>query len=68
MNQWDLSVAKRWRITEGVVLRFQTQFLNAFNHVTFNAPNLSSTNTAFGTVTSEASMPRTIRWGLRVEF
>jgi hypothetical protein len=68
MNQWDISVAKQWRITEAVRFRFQTQFLNAFNHVTFNAPTLTSTNTAFGTVTSEASMPRTIRWGLRIEY
>jgi hypothetical protein len=68
MNQWDLSVAKQWRITEALRLRFQTQFLNAFNHVTFSAPNLNPTNSAFGTVTSEVSMPRTIRWGLRLEF
>ncbi|MCL4852988.1 MAG: hypothetical protein KJZ78_16640, partial [Bryobacteraceae bacterium] len=68
MNQWDISVAKTWRLTESVQLRFQTQFINAFNHVTFSAPNLTSTNTAFGTVTSEASMPRTIRWGLRIEY
>jgi hypothetical protein len=68
MNQWDISVAKQWRITESVRFRFQSQFLNAFNHVTFNAPNLTSTSTAFGTITSEASMPRTIRWGVRIEY
>jgi hypothetical protein len=68
INQWDLSIAKQWTIREPLTLRFQTQFLNAFNHVTFNAPNLNPTNTAFGTVTSEATLPRTIRWGLRLEF
>jgi len=62
INNWDLSVAKQWKLAERFTLRFQTQFLNAFNHVTFNAPNLTSTNTAFGTVTSESSLPRTIRW------
>ena len=68
MNQWDISVAKTWKLRERLALRFQTQFLNAFNHVTFDLPNLNSTSTAFGTLTSEASVPRTIRWGLRVEF
>jgi hypothetical protein len=68
MNQWDLSAAKRWMLTERATLRFQAQFLNAFNHVTFEAPNLNRTNTAFGTVTGEASLPRTIRWGLRLEY
>ena len=66
INNWDLSVAKQWKLAERFTLRFQTQFLNTFNHVTFNAPNLTSTNTAFGTVTSESSLPRTIRWGLRI--
>ncbi len=68
LNQWDISVAKKWRIVENVLLRFQTQLINAFNHVTFSAPNLNATNTAFGTVTSQASLPRTIRWGLRIEY
>jgi len=68
MNQWDVSVAKTWKLHERLSLRFQTQFLNAFNHVTFDLPTLNPTSTAFGTLTSEASVPRTIRWGLRVEF
>jgi hypothetical protein len=68
INTWDLSVAKQWKLRERLALRFQTQFINAFNHVTFDAPNLTSTSTAFGTVTSEASLPRTIRWGLRLEY
>jgi hypothetical protein len=68
INQWDLSLSKQWKLRERLALRFQTQFINALNHVTFDAPNLSSTSTAFGTVTSEASLPRTIRWGLRIEY
>ncbi|MEK7405010.1 MAG: carboxypeptidase-like regulatory domain-containing protein [Acidobacteriota bacterium] len=68
IDQWDLSVSKQWKLREPLALRFQVQFLNALNHVTFDSPNLSLTSTAFGTVTGEASLPRTIRWGLRLEF
>ncbi len=68
INQWDLSLSKQWKLREPLALRFQVQFLNALNHVTFDSPNLTSTSTAFGTVTGEASLPRTIRWGLRLDF
>ncbi|MFB3829901.1 MAG: hypothetical protein ACE15B_24240 [Bryobacteraceae bacterium] len=43
--------AKQWKLTEYLTLRYQTQFLNALNHVCFAGPNLSSTSTSFGRVT-----------------
>ena len=59
-------MAKQWKLVEQSTLRFHTQFLNAFNHVTFSAPNLTSTNTAFGTITSE-SASENHPLGLRIE-
>ena len=40
-NLWDLSMRKRFGITEGIKLLFQADFFNAFNHTNLNSPNTS---------------------------
>ena len=66
---FDLSVAKRTLVTERVAFVFSSDFLNAFNHVVFNDPNLSMQDPAsFGVVSSQANNPRAIQFGLRLEF
>ena len=42
MNNWDFSISKRNDITERVYLQFTAEFFNAFNHVRFGTPNISS--------------------------
>ena len=39
---------------------------NMTNHVTFGAPNITPTNAAFGTITTQANSPRIVQLGARL--
>jgi hypothetical protein len=64
----DASIIKNNRITERVHAQLRGDFFNALNHPQFAAPNLSPTSSAFGTITSQANLPRTVQVGLRLLF
>jgi hypothetical protein len=64
----DMSLIKNNRITDKVQAQLRGDFFNALNHPSFSAPNLAPTSAAFGTITSQANLPRTIQLGLRVSF
>jgi len=65
----DMSIGKRTAVTEQVKVVFTFDFLNIFNLVQFNNPNLNLTApTNFGVFTSQGNTPRAIQFGLRVEF
>jgi len=51
-----------------VQLQFRAEFINAWNHTQFAAPNTSPSSTAFGMVTAETQWPRTIQFGLKLLF
>jgi len=75
---FDFSVAKRTRVTERVSVRFDAQFVNAFNHPQFgigdssffqSAPGMDvSTPGAFGVPSNQFNTPRYIQMGLRFDF
>lgn len=67
-SNWDLSIFKNTRITEGTNLQFRTEMFNALNHVNLNNPatNVSNRST-FGTITGAASA-RIIQLGLKLVF
>jgi hypothetical protein len=62
----DLSLHKDLQLTERFKLQFRTDFLNAFNHVQLNAPNMSLGST-MGQVTS-AQTPRNIQFALKLYY
>ena len=62
----DLSVHKNFPITERFRLQFRTDFINAFNHVQLNAPNMSLGAT-MGQITS-AQPPRNIQLALKLYY
>jgi hypothetical protein len=64
---WDLSLRKRFRITEGTGLQFQADFFNAFNMTNLNNPNVTVTDQAFGTI-GGAAPSRNIQLGLKLTF
>jgi hypothetical protein len=68
INSLDMSVIKANRITERLHAQLRADFFNVLNHPNFSAPNLSPTSSAFGTITSQANLPRTIQLGLRLAF
>jgi hypothetical protein len=66
VNNLDFSLIKNNPIREGVNLQFRCEFFNSANHATFNAPTLAPTNTAFGTITSQANLARSVQMALRL--
>jgi hypothetical protein len=62
----DASVHKDFLITERFRLQFRTDFINAFNHVQYNAPNTSIGST-MGQITS-AQPPRNIQLALKIYY
>jgi len=73
-NNWDISLGKNTKLKENLDLQFRAEFLNAFNHPSFNpGGGTASINTylsagpAFGSVIA-ARDPRLIQFGLKLQF
>ena len=62
----DLSLHKDFLITERFRLQFRSDFVNAFNHVQLNAPNMSLGST-MGQITG-AQPPRNIQLALKLYY
>lgn len=62
----DLSLHKDFQMTERFKLQFRTDFVNAFNHVELNAPNMSLGST-MGQINS-AQPPRNIQLALKLYY
>jgi hypothetical protein len=67
LQSYDLSLAKRFLLTERFNLRLQADFFNAFNIANFTGLNTTVTSNAFGTLNS-AYPPRNIQLGMKLEF
>jgi hypothetical protein len=62
----DLGLSKNFQLTERFKLQFRSEFINAFNHVQFNAPNMSLGST-MGQITS-AQPSRNIQFALKLYY
>jgi hypothetical protein len=62
----DMSVHKDFPIGERFRLQFRTDFINAFNHVQFNAPNMGLGST-MGQITG-AQPPRNIQLAMKLYY
>jgi hypothetical protein len=62
----DMSLHKDFPIRERFRLQFRTDFINAFNHVQYNAPNMSLGST-MGQITG-AQPPRNIQLALKLYY
>jgi hypothetical protein len=67
LQSYDMSLAKRFLLTERFNLRLQADFFNAFNIANFTGLNTTVTSNAFGTLNS-AYPPRNIQLGMKLEF
>jgi hypothetical protein len=70
-NRWnlDMSLSRKFKVTESASVAVTAQFFNIFNHVLFNDPGLSLANTnAFGVITTQMNSPRRIELGLHIDF
>jgi hypothetical protein len=67
LQSYDLSIAKNFRMKERYILKFQTDFFNAFNVANFTGLNTNASDKAFGTLTS-AYPPRNLQMQLKLSF
>jgi hypothetical protein len=68
INNFDASIIKNFRITEGKSAQFRAEAFNVLNHPTFGAPNTQVTSTSFGIINTIANRPRQIQLGARFIF
>ena len=62
----DLSLQKNFQLTERYKLQFRSDFVNAFNHVNLNAPDMNLGGT-MGQITG-AQDPRNIQFALKFYY
>ncbi|HEV3200316.1 MAG TPA: carboxypeptidase regulatory-like domain-containing protein [Bryobacteraceae bacterium] len=67
-TDWNLSLFKRFRITERVRMEFRAEGYDIMNHPNFSDPNTTVTSSAFGTVTGQAGLSREFQGALRLTF
>jgi hypothetical protein len=65
---FDLSLQKRFRVTEKVGLQFRSEFFNAFNHTNLGNPSTAFGSPSFGKISSTVGSARSIQFGLRADF
>lgn len=67
---YDLSLLKRFEITERVRMVFEANLFNAFNLVNFRAPTSDLSSALFGRTTGSAATttPRQLQLGLKLSF
>jgi hypothetical protein len=66
-SDWDLSLARRFRLTEHDALVFRSDFFNLANHPNFDRPGLIVGTSEFGVITS-AENSREVQFALRLEW
>jgi hypothetical protein len=65
----DLSIGKRFAVTETKYFDFRAEFFNALNHVSWAPPGLNINSPAtFGTIGAQVQNPRNIQLGLKFHF
>ncbi|MGH9673773.1 MAG: hypothetical protein ACRD44_11390, partial [Bryobacteraceae bacterium] len=67
-SNWDLSLLKNSYITEKMNIQIRGEFLNAFNHPFFAAPNTDQYNTAFGTIVNTRGYARRVQLGIKLIY
>jgi hypothetical protein len=66
---WDLSILKDTKITEGTNLQFRAEFYNVWNHAQFAPPAGNDINGAsFGVINSSSVTPRVVQFALKFQF
>jgi hypothetical protein len=73
LYETDLSVSRRFSLTERLGLQFRTEIFNLFNHVNFNTPNpvvyaaaTGGPSPTAGVITSTATTSRQVQFGLKL--
>jgi hypothetical protein len=66
--EWNLSVLRRFRVTENQALDVRWEAFNALNHPHLSSANSNPTSGSFGLVTSKTGDRRTMQVVLQYRF
>jgi hypothetical protein len=66
VKQLDSTLSKSFKFAEKRYIQFRVEAFNMTNRVTFGNPQTNPTNSAFGTISSQANTPRRVESGLRL--
>jgi hypothetical protein len=64
----DLTISKSFNFTDDLRARLVASFGNIFNRTLFCNPNTNFSSSAFGTVSTQCNQPRSVQFGLRVDY
>jgi len=67
-HNWDVSIIKNTKVTEGTTIQFRAEFYNIWNHPQFNPPVNDASNTFFGKIFSASVPPRIMQFALKYTF
>jgi hypothetical protein len=67
-HNWDISLIKDTKVTEGTSMQFRTEFYNIWNHPQFNPPVNNRANATFGQIQSSSVPPRVMQFALKFIF
>jgi Carboxypeptidase regulatory-like domain len=68
INNWDFSILKDTKISEGVLVQFRAEFFNGWNHTQFGDADTGLVPGQFGRIGSLRIDPREIQFGLKLIF
>jgi hypothetical protein len=68
INNFDASMLKRFQIREKAYLQIRAEIFNVMNHPEFGAANNTASNSAFGTITTQANRSRMMQFVARLVF
>jgi hypothetical protein len=66
-NNWDMSISKKFHLTEKKRIQARGEFFNIWNHLSYNAIQTTIGNAGFGSVTG-SDPSRVVQVALRLEF
>jgi hypothetical protein len=70
-NRWnvDMTLSRKFKVTEGASFSVSAQFFNIFNHALFSDPGLGlQAPLAFGVISTQYNSPRRIELGIHIDF
>ena len=67
LQEFDLSLQKEFRLSEGAKVQFRAEAYNLFNHPNFNIPNRIAFTANFGSISS-AQDSRQLQFAVKVGF
>ncbi len=67
-HNWDISIIKHTKITEGLNTEFRTEFYNVWNHAQFNPPVNNAADSTFGQIQNSSVPPRIMQFALKFLF